>query len=190
MAGHCGHEHHEHDHSSVDLGDLYSLYTKIDLEKVECLNEEVEESGKYVFRAWDKRLETDKFVQSDADEELLFNIPFTGNVKLKGIIVIGGEGGMHPSTMKLYKNHPKMSFDDTGQKCDQEFDLNHDYKGDLEYNTKVARFSNVEHLSIYFPDNFGNDSTRVYYIGLKGEFTKVNIVHDTLAYPMQSNKTE
>ena len=60
MAGSCGHEHHEHNHSPVELGDLYSLYTKIDIDKVECLNEEVEESGKYVFRAWDKRLETDK----------------------------------------------------------------------------------------------------------------------------------
>ena len=61
MAGHsCGHEHHEHDHSGPDLGALYSLYTKIDIEKVECLNEETDGSGKCVFKAWDKRMETDK----------------------------------------------------------------------------------------------------------------------------------
>ncbi|XP_065062037.1 PITH domain-containing protein CG6153-like [Rhopilema esculentum] len=175
MAGHsCGHEHHEHDHSGPDLGALYSLYTKIDIQKVECLNEETDGSGKFVFKAWDKRMETDKYVQSDADEELLFNIPFTGNVKLKGVIVIGGENDMHPSKMKLFKNRPKMSFDDTSQHCDEEFDLQPDYKGELEYNTKVARFSNVEHLSIYFPTNFGNDNTRVYYIGLKGDFTQAH----------------
>jgi len=179
MAGHnhghsCGHEHHQHSSGSSDLGALYSLYTKIDIDKVECLNEEREESGKCVFKPWDKRLETHEFVQSDADEELLFNIPFTGNVKLKGVIIMGGEGDMHPTKMKLYKNRPKMSFDDTGQHCDEEFDLQPDYKGELEYNTKVARFSNVEHLSIYFPENFGNDVSRIYYIGLKGDFTQAH----------------
>ena len=35
-------------------------------------------------------------MESDADEELLINIPFTGDVKLKGLIVIGGEDDTHP----------------------------------------------------------------------------------------------
>ena len=39
---------------------------------------------------------------------------------------------------------------------------------------RVARFSNVEHLSIYFPENFGSDTSRIYYIGLKGDFTEVS----------------
>lgn len=43
-----------------------------------------------------------QFVVSDADEELLFNIPFTGNVKLKGIIIIGADDDSHPSKVKLY----------------------------------------------------------------------------------------
>ena len=48
---------------------------------------------------------------SDADEELLFNIPFTGNVKLKGLIVMGGEDGTHPAKVRLFKNRPHMTFD-------------------------------------------------------------------------------
>ena len=39
---------------------------------------------------------------------------------------------------------------------------------------RVARFNNVEHLSIYFPANFGNDSTLIYYIGLRGDFMEVS----------------
>jgi hypothetical protein len=47
-------------HSSIDnnqdLGILYSLYTKIDTERIECLNESVEGSGKLVFKPWEERL--------------------------------------------------------------------------------------------------------------------------------------
>jgi len=82
-----------------------------------------------------------QFVESDADEELLFNIPFTGNVKLKGVIVIGGEDDYHPSAMKLYKNRPNMTFDDTGAEADQIFEMQPDRQGALEYQTKVARFN-------------------------------------------------
>nr|XP_015203929.1 PREDICTED: PITH domain-containing protein 1 [Lepisosteus oculatus] len=57
---------------------------------------------------------------------------------------------------------------------DQAFRLNRDTKGDLEYPTKIARFSNVQHLSIHISRNFGADSSRVYYIGLRGEFSEAH----------------
>ena len=38
---------------------------------------------------------------SDADEELLFNVPFAGSVKVKGVVVVGGEEGTGPSKMRL-----------------------------------------------------------------------------------------
>lgn len=42
-----------------------------------------------------------QFVESDADEELLFNIPFTGNVKLKGIRISSEDTDCHPSKLRL-----------------------------------------------------------------------------------------
>ncbi|CAF3658342.1 unnamed protein product [Rotaria sp. Silwood1] len=33
-----------------------------------------------------------------------------------------------------------------------------------------SHFSRVTHLSLYFPSNFGNETTRIYYIGLCGEY--------------------
>ncbi|XP_045155109.1 PITH domain-containing protein 1 isoform X1 [Echinops telfairi] len=79
-----------------------------------------------------------QYVESDADEELLFNIPFTGNVKLKGIIVMGEDDDSHPSEMRLYKNIPQMSFGDTDREPDQTFSLNRDVTGELEYATNFT----------------------------------------------------
>ena len=66
---------------------IFSLYQKIDFSKMECLNELEESSGKRVFRPWERRLDKNSSdcVTSDCDAELLFNIPFTGNIKLKVI---------------------------------------------------------------------------------------------------------
>ncbi|KAL7741269.1 hypothetical protein ACLKA6_015152 [Drosophila palustris] len=169
----CSHEATDVDHA-LEMGIEYSLYTKIDLENTECLNEEIDGSGKTVFKPYEKRQDTSKYVQSDADEELLFNIPFTGNIKLKGIIICGANDDSHPNRVKIFKNRPKMTFDDAHGKADQEFELTRDVRGEIEYSPKVVTFSSVHHLSLYFPSNFGDDNTRIYYIGLRGEFSEAH----------------
>lgn len=58
-----------------------------------------------------------------------------------------------------------MTFDDARAKPDQEFQLTRDARGEIEYSPKVVTFSSVHHLSLYFPSNFGEDITRIYYIG-------------------------
>ena len=121
--------------STSDLGIAYSLYSKIDLDKLECLNERVEGSGKKVFKAWDKRLEMDDYLESDCDPELLINVPFTGNVKLKSIIVLGGNEDSHPARVHLFKNRPFMNFDDTSAEADMEIELQKDADGTVEVGT-------------------------------------------------------
>ncbi|KAK9872297.1 hypothetical protein WA026_017099 [Henosepilachna vigintioctopunctata] len=174
MAPHGGNgkccEGDSHSHDSAEMGIEYSLYTKINKDNLECLNEECEGSGKTIFKPWEERLNFDTMVQSDADEELLFKIPFTANIKLKGIIIIGSEDGSHPSRMRIYKNRPSMTFDDVSSLPDQEFALHQDSSGSLEYATKVVTFNNVHHLTLHFPSNFGEEKTKIYYIGLRGEF--------------------
>ncbi|GAB6029133.1 hypothetical protein CHUAL_004911 [Chamberlinius hualienensis] len=165
----------ECDHSTdEERGIEYSLYTKIDIDNVECLNEINEGSGKTVFRAWDERLRRDKVVESDDESELLFNIPFTGNIKLKGIIVIGGEEEeSHPSLMRLFKDRPSISLDDAHNlEADQEFEMSRDANGTVEYATKIVKFSSIRNLSIHFRRNSSDDVIKIYYIGLKGEFTE------------------
>uniref|UniRef100_A0A8D0L1I2 PITH domain-containing protein 1 n=1 Tax=Sphenodon punctatus TaxID=8508 RepID=A0A8D0L1I2_SPHPU len=171
--GGCCHED-EHEEPPERRGQAWGLYLRIDHERLQCLNERREGSGALVFRAWEERGNRDQFVESYEDEELLFNIPFTGNVKLKGIIVMGDDDDTHPSEMRLFKNIPQMSFDDAAREADQMFSLNRDVIGELEYPTKIARFSNVYHLSIHISKNFGAETTKIYYIGLKGEWTEAH----------------
>ncbi|XP_061597324.1 PITH domain-containing protein 1 [Cololabis saira] len=176
MSGH-GHGHgHGHscecEHEPAERGLEFGLYRRIDLDKLQVLNESRDGDGRKVFKPWEQRTERNQFVESDADEELLFNIPFTGSVKLKGVIISGEDDDSHPAEIRLFKNIPQMSFDDTGREPEQAFRLNRDPTAELEYPTKVARFSSVHHLSIHISKNFGADSTRVYYIGLRGEYSE------------------
>ncbi|KAI1287690.1 PITH domain-containing protein [Halotydeus destructor] len=148
----------------------FSLYAKVDLDKVECLNELVDGSGKTIFKPWNERLSNEDFVESDADEELLIKVPFTGNVKLKGIIIRGLDDDSHPSRVRLFRNRPNMAFDDARDEADQEFELQKDPNGVAEYPMKIITFNNTHHLTLHFPLNFGEERTKIYYIGLKGDF--------------------
>ena len=49
----CSHEAHDHD--DPERGQEFSLYTKIDFQTLECLNEETEGDGVKVFKSWDQR---------------------------------------------------------------------------------------------------------------------------------------
>ena len=46
--------------SANNLGFLYSLYAKIDLQNLQTLNESEENAGRTVFRSWDERLSKEK----------------------------------------------------------------------------------------------------------------------------------
>ena len=89
-----------------------------------------------------------------------------------------------------------MSFDDAGAAADQEFSLVRDTDGSVQYKTKVEEdtlgifaidcssqvvtFSSVHHLTLHFPTNFGADNTKIYYIGLAGEFTQVRVANTVI----------
>lgn len=91
--GHGGGDGHEgHDHDDPERGFTESLLPYIDIGSVTCGNEEEPESIKKCFRPWSDREDETLYVDSDADEQLLVFVPFTGDVKLKSITLITGEG--------------------------------------------------------------------------------------------------
>jgi hypothetical protein len=67
-----------------------------------------------------------------------------------------------------------MTFDEAINP-DQEFELEkNDLSGSIEYSTKQVTFNNIHNLSIYFNQNFGAETTRLYYIGLRGEWSEAH----------------
>ena len=77
--GHGGHDHggHAHDHSDdVTPAIQHSLYQHIHFDAVEALNEAAPGSGRAVLeKTWAQRLEPEPELVSDADEQLIVNVP-------------------------------------------------------------------------------------------------------------------
>ncbi|XP_021749791.1 PITH domain-containing protein 1-like [Chenopodium quinoa] len=185
----CVHDHSCEDH---DCSTDWSLYKHIDLPKVSALNEAIPGRAQKVFRSWEERLNSaGAFLESnDGDPELIVFIPFTSDVKIKGISIVGGADGTSPSKMRAFINREGIDFSDAqSMQAVQEWDLVENLQGVLEYQTRYSKFQSVGNLTLHFPDNFGADTSQIHYIGLKGEATQlkrdvaVNIVYEIMPNP-------
>jgi len=86
---HCGDESHSHDHGDhsppPDSVPGDSLYSKVDRDRVWCLNERVQGMARDIIKPWDQRLDTEKvfhykqrlqeILESDTDEQMIIFIP-------------------------------------------------------------------------------------------------------------------
>ncbi|WCJ29570.1 PITH domain-containing protein 1 [Euphorbia peplus] len=185
----CVHDHSCEDH---DCSSSWSLYKHIDLPKVSALNEAVRGSAKSVFKPWEQRLDLngEHLESNEADPELLVYIPFTTDVKIKSISIVGGVDGTSPSKMRAFINRDAMDFSDAqSMQAIQEWDLVENLQGVLEYQTRYAKFQGVASITLHFPDSFSGDISRIHYIGFKGEATQLkrdvvaNIVYEIRPNP-------
>ncbi|KAK4644901.1 hypothetical protein QC761_309010 [Podospora bellae-mahoneyi] len=201
MSHHCHDEHHDHSHGGEGEHDhsdditpalQFSLYQHIDFDGVTTLNEATYGSGKEVLKkTWAERLRVEPEVESDGDEQLLVNVPFTGQVKLHSILLRTSDSDSAPKTMKVIINRDDVDFDVAeSATATQEFELAR--TGEVqEIAVRRARFNAVRRLSLFFPDNFGDgdeDVTRISYIGFKGEWMQLgrapaNILYEAAANP-------
>ncbi|KAG6360269.1 hypothetical protein INS49_011325 [Diaporthe citri] len=194
---HDEHDHHhggdEHDHSDDITPALqFSLYQHIDFDNITTLNESVHGSGKAITKKeWTDRLSGQPEVASDADEQLIINIPFAGQVKLHSILIRTSQSASAPKTLKVFQNREDIDFEAAEDaSAEQEFELSHTSEvQDLP--VKRAKFGKVQRLALFFPDNFGDgdeDVTRISYLGFKGEWMQLgrapaNILYEAAANP-------
>ncbi|KAK4042277.1 PITH domain-containing protein [Parachaetomium inaequale] len=196
---HCHDEHQSHggedghDHTDDITPALqFSLYQHIHFDEVTALNEAAYGSGRAVVqKTWAERLQVEPELESDVDEQVIVNIPFTGQVKLHSILLRTSDSDSAPRTMKVIINRDDVDFgvaEETGGT--QEFELSR--TGEVqELAVRRARFNAVRRLTLFFPDNFGDgdeDVTRISYLGFKGEWMQLgrapaNIIYEAAANP-------
>ena len=72
-------------------------------------NERKGGTGKGVFRPIENKMDfSNGPVKSGYGTDMVFVIPFTAEVRVKCICLIGGDDGESPSTLNLYKNEENV----------------------------------------------------------------------------------
>ncbi|KAH9972739.1 DUF1000-domain-containing protein [Lactifluus volemus] len=167
----CGDHAHSHDHTHTDAGGPSdNVFVHIDRDNVVALNSIGE--GKVVIKPWNERLDEEMSIESDADDQLIIRIPFTGSVKLRSLLLKSGPGEQTPAKVALFANIDNLDFSDAQDKEPlQQFDVAIGREVG-EYPLKPAKFPNVSTVTLFFPASQGAETTQIYYIGFLGQWSE------------------
>ncbi|CCM04683.1 uncharacterized protein FIBRA_06869 [Fibroporia radiculosa] len=186
----CGGGSHDHDHHHdipEDQGYRDNLYTRIDRANVVALNVEAPGKGPEVIKPWNERLDEQIYLESDADDQIIIRVPFTGSVKLRAVLLKAGPGDQTPANVAIFSNIDHMDFSDiSDRKPVQEFTVAQGREVG-EYHVLPAKFPNVTSLTLFFPASQGADTTRIYYVGFLGQFTERKNEPVITVYEAQAN---
>lgn len=192
-----GHDHgHSHD-TPIENFSQQSLYAYIDTTKVQVRNgvssDRITELPKCFLKPQGEKYDTSRYVESDADCQLLIQIPFTASVKVFTMLLRvnkSGAGYSTPKAIQLYKNYNKnLDFDTISDlKADYTFEFPNnigvepDYSGEsladentfMKFDLPRNIFQNCESVTMFIKDNWSDDEDdldRIYYCELRGEVT-------------------
>ncbi|KAJ1307791.1 hypothetical protein OPQ81_001876 [Rhizoctonia solani] len=199
----CGHEHHDHDHDhnhdhdhdhshghGHDSGSPNNLYARIDRPNVVALNAQEGSDPCVALKPWHQRLDENNWLESDADDQLVLRIPFTGSVKLRGLLLKTGPGDQTVEKVLLFPNADELDFSDASEREPaQSFDIVQSREIG-EYSVKPAKFSSCRSLTLFFPAAQGADTLRIYYIGLLGEWREFTRDPVVTIYEAQANPAD
>ena len=111
-------------------------------------------------------------LSSKRESQILYS--FTGVLKLHSVLIRSLEDSSAPKTLKLYLNKDDLDFStasDLQPKQTLELSQTSEIQDLL---VKRTSFGNTYSLTLFFEDNFGNEITRISWIGFKGEFMNLN----------------
>ncbi|KAK0544141.1 hypothetical protein OC846_005619, partial [Tilletia horrida] len=68
--------------------------------------------GARTIKPWDQRLDETAFLETDADDQTIIRVPFTGVVKLRSLFVKAGPQDHTPDAIYLFPNVENLDFAD------------------------------------------------------------------------------
>ena len=160
--------------SQCTLGEeenVIDLTGTVAADEVFALNEKEHLSCQKLFKTKEDMLDRTKFCDSnDGDSDLIIHIPFSTQVNLRSMTIIGGEDGMSPSKIKIFvnKKESEIDFDLKDLTPEQEQSCVENPEGTLPYFLKANKFHSVWAITLVVMFNHGADNTRFYYIGFEG----------------------
>ncbi|GAA5915808.1 uncharacterized protein JCM6883_006293 [Sporobolomyces salmoneus] len=145
-----------------------SLNSSIDLSQIHCLNEASDHTIKDLLRGGG-----DKWLESDADEQLLLQIPINQSIKLRALrfTTTPTASKSAPKSIRLFVNQSSIGFDEAeSQEPAQALELTEaQAEGKEAVQLRFVRFQNVSHLSIFVASNQGEEEvTRIDKLDLIG----------------------
>lgn len=150
-----------------------SLLEFLDTSQLNCLNEAVQHPLKPILEG-KVRNTTDKYLLSDADDQLLLNVHFNQPVRVRSVAITGTNVSQAPKRVKLMVNRSSIGFEDVEDAVEpavaQTLDLTEEQ---VEEGQKIAlrfvRFQNVNSLHIFVESNQGEeDKTRIDSVDIFG----------------------
>ncbi|KAH8113876.1 DUF1000-domain-containing protein [Phellopilus nigrolimitatus] len=172
-------EHYDEDGNSVQEEiagtEMANLYHVINRDNVHGLNLSVPEDAQSVIKTWSDREDTTRFADSGVDDQLVIHVPFTQNVRVRSILLKLGRGELTPRHLRIYTNHANIvDFDEAESTRPQlNISLLEGATTVTEYPLRAAAFANVHSLSLHFGDAIGDETSRIYYVGFKGDTRSV-----------------
>ncbi|KAI9807498.1 MAG: hypothetical protein M1825_005438 [Sarcosagium campestre] len=191
---HRDHDHdHDHDHDDDQTpAHQTHLYSQIAFDQIQTLNETTPGSGTaIVHKTWSERLSQLPELTSDADEQLLMTIPFTGQVRLHTLLVRSSDQPSAPRTVRLFLNRDDLDFSIASSlEPTQTIELPRTDQLQ-EHSLKRVLWNATRSITIFVEDNHGSgevEETTCSYIGFRGEWMRlsrepVSVLYEAAARP-------
>ena len=123
-------------------------------------------------------------VKSGYGKDMVFVIPFSAEVRVKCICLIGGDDGEAPTELKLYKNEENVDISiQEDKKPIQKIDLN---QGDMEYPTNVTKWGSTSNIVLGVDGSFGAIRSSLKFIGFKGDILRSKFKVGEIVYESQA----
>lgn len=115
---------------------------------------------------------------------------FTGQVKLHSILIRASNSPSAPQTLKVFINRDDLDFPTASDLSPtQEFQLSQTSEIQ-DIAVKRALFGKAQSLTLFVEDNYGDDVTRLSYLGFKGDWMQLGRAPSNILYEAAANPSD